>query len=599
MKYTHTILICCIVALTNISTAQEVEESAINPAITLPVKQEPFNEESVSEPADDVSEDNAGDGSGNEVTIDEFGTVDLVVSNTEITQILEMLSIQSKKNIIASKNVSGGVSANLYDVTFNEALDAILRVNGFGYIEEGNFVYVYTLEELSTIEQARKKTESRIFELQYLSANDANEFVIPLLSSDGKAAYRGDIESGYKPSLSKGGSDSYAWASKLVVNDYPENLDQIATLLVDLDTAPAQVIVEATIIQTKVTEDNEFGIDFASLSNIKIGSITGGPLAAAGNLVSGSFGAISAKAFTSTVGSTSSSTDLGGLKAGIIKDHVGAFLKVLDQVVDTTVLARPRIMCLNRQRAEVLIGTRVGYLSTTQTQTSTTQTVEFLDTGIQLVIRPFISPNKMIRLELQPSVSSATLRQDAGQTVPSEITQQLTTNVRCRDGETIILGGLFRESTTISRSQVPILGDIPVIGAIFRGQDDQIEMEEIIFLLTPTIIPDERLWEYGKDSLELVESVRVGARAGLLPFSHDQITANYNRDALNAYRQGDLDKALYWSNLSLHSSGNQPEMVRLRERITGEKESVWERDMLRDLIIREKQKVQTSQEIHP
>ena len=68
----------------------------------------------------------------------------MVVSNTEITQILEMLSIQSKKNIIASKNVSGGVSANLYDVTFNEALDAILRVNGFGYIEEGNFVYVYT-----------------------------------------------------------------------------------------------------------------------------------------------------------------------------------------------------------------------------------------------------------------------------------------------------------------------------------------------------------------------------------------------------------------------------------------------------------------------
>ncbi|MAI66566.1 MAG: hypothetical protein CMJ26_01645, partial [Phycisphaerae bacterium] len=286
-----------------------------------------------------------------------------------------------------------------------------------------------------------------------------------------------------------------------------------------------------------------------------------------------------------------------GLKAGIIKDHVGAFLKVLDQVVDTTVMARPRITCLNRQRAEVLIGTRIGYLSSTQTDTSTTQTVEFLDTGIQLVFRPFISPDGMIRMEMHPNVSSATLRPDAGQSIPDEITQQIMTNVRCRDGETIILGGLFRETTQISRNQVPFLGDIPVIGNAFRGQDDTIEKEEIIFLLTPSIIPDERLWEAGRDSLEIVESVRVGARAGLLPFSRDQITANYNRDALNAYRVGDLDNALYWSNLSLRNMHEQPEMIRLRERITNEKETVWERDLLRELLLRETQTAQANAEV--
>jgi type IV pilus assembly protein PilQ len=193
----------------------------------------------------------------------------------------------------------------------------------------------------------------------------------------------------------------------------------------------------------------------------------------------------------------------------------------------------------------------------------------------------------MIRMELHPNVSSATLRTDAGQSIPDEITQQLMTNVRCRDGETIILGGLFREATTISRNQVPFLGDIPVIGSAFRGQDDQVEKEEIIFLLTPSILPDERLWETGRDSLQIVESVRVGARAGLLPFSRDQITANYNRDALDAYRVGDLDKALYWSNLSLGNMATQPEMIRLRERINDEQESVWERDLLRELILRE------------
>ena len=367
-------------------------------------------------------------------------------------------------------------------------------------------------------------------------------------------------------------------------------------MLTELDTAPKQVVVEATVVQTTVNEDNEFGVDFTALAHINIGGIVGGPLAAADDLIAGSFGDTNTGGVTSGVGQTATAQS-GGLKAGIIKDHVGAFLRVLDQVVDTTVMARPRITCLNRQRAEVLIGTRVGYLSSVQTDTSTTQTVEFLDTGVQLIFRPFISPDGMIRMELQPNVSSATLRPDGGQSVPDEITQQLMTNVRCRDGETIILGGLFRETSTITRNQVPFLGDIPVIGNAFRGQVDAVTKEEIIFLLTPTIIPDEQLWESGKDSLEIVKAVRIGARAGLLPFSHDQITANYNRDALDAFRDGDHEQALYWSNLSLRSSSVQPEMIQLRELITNEQESLWERDLLRKLILEEQAGMQVSAEI--
>jgi type IV pilus assembly protein PilQ len=280
-----------------------------------------------------------------------------------------------------------------------------------------------------------------------------------------------------------------------------------------------------------------------------------------------------------------------------MQDHVGAFLKVLDKVADTTVLARPRITCLNRQSAQVMIGKRVGYLSTTVTDTSTSTSVQFIDEGIQLNFRPFISPDGMIRMELRPSVSHVIFRVDGGNQVPEETTQELTTNIRCRTGETIILGGLFRENTNVTRNQVPFLGDIPILGNLFKGQIDAIIKEEIIFLVTPTIIPDKQLWEAGKDSLRLIHSVRVGARAGLLPFSHDQITANYNRDALDAYRKGDLNEALYWSNLSLRTATLQPEMIRLRELITNEKESLWERDLLRDLIAREQLQVQVDVEV--
>ncbi len=596
MKYAHTFILISILGFVSFGTAQE--EPPEPPKAPEPL--EPLEAPELPPAEEFVGEETSEEFAEEEVVVDEFGTVDLIVNETEVSQVLEMLSIQSQKNIIASNSVTGVVSANLYDVTFNEALDAILRVNGFAYIEEGNFVYVYTIDELTEIEQARRKTESRIYELQYLSATDANEFITPLLSESGEAAFRGDVEPGFAPTTSDAGGDSYAWSSKLVVNDYPENLENISLLLQELDTAPAQVVVEATVIQTNVQEDNEFGIDFTALSNVRIQNIVN-PLNAAQDLITGALtpgppANSNTSGVSSGVGQTDSAPFTGGLKAAIIQDHVGAFLKVLDKVVDTTVLARPRITCLNRQAAQVMVGIKVGYLSTAVTETTTSTSVLFIDTGIQLNFRPFISPDGMIRLELRPSVSSVTFRTDGGNQVPNETTQELTTNIRCRDGETVILGGLFRENTSVDRHQVPFFGDIPVIGAAFRGQKDVLIKEEIIFLLTPTIIPDEQLWEAGKDSLELAQAVRIGARAGLLPFSQEQITARYNRDALDSYRAGDLDQALYWTNLSLHTATLQPEMIRLREMITNEKESLWERDLMRELIMREQQFVEVQSE---
>jgi hypothetical protein len=102
---------------------------------------------------------------GKDVSVTDYGTVDLAVQDTDLAQVLQMLSIQSKKNIITSRSVSATVSANLFDVTFHEALDSILRVNGYGYIEEGNFIYIYTQSELEEIERSKRRTDWRIFEL--------------------------------------------------------------------------------------------------------------------------------------------------------------------------------------------------------------------------------------------------------------------------------------------------------------------------------------------------------------------------------------------------------------------------------------------------
>ncbi|MDY7108380.1 MAG: hypothetical protein SYC29_07055, partial [Planctomycetota bacterium] len=522
------------------------------------------------------------------VQVTDYDTVTLAVQDTDLSQVLEMLSIQSQKNIITSKNVSATISANLYDVTFYEALDAILKVNGYDYIEDGNFIYIYTLAEMEEMEAAKRKTESRIFELDYLSATDANEFITPLLSEAGKSSYRGDVDPGIKPDTSNAGEDSYAFTAKLVVNDYPENLERIAAMLEELDTPPQQVLIEATILQTSLDEANAFGVDFSILSNVDFLNFTN-PLSGVNNLLAGSdetngFQPEENEAFAlnQTVGGTAGP---GGLKIGFMDDDFSIFLRVLDQVTDTTVLSRPKIMCLNRQRAEVLVGRRVGYLSTTATETTTTQTVEFLDTGIQLMFRPFIARNGMIRMELYPSVSEASLRtvtdaQGLQVTIPDELTNELTTNVRIKDGQTLVLGGLFRESTSITRRQVPLLGDIPVLGAAFRGQDDTIGREEIMFLITPSIVHDDVLWELGEEAMAFNDRAQVGARQGLLPFSRDKQTINHNQRALEAFNRGDVDKALYYINNSLRLDPAQPEMIKFRERVIGSDTDSHERGLL-------------------
>lgn len=535
-----------------------------------------------------------------DVVVDDFGTVDISVQDTDLAQVLQMLSLQSRKNIITSKRVSARVTANLYDVTFKEALDAILHVNGYGYIEQGNFIYVYTLEEIAELEKAARKTDSRRFALEYLSAADAAEFVKPLLSDKGKLSFLGEVEKGFKPDDTAAGEDSWAYAAMLVVNDFPENVESIAKLLGELDTPPQQVVVEATVVSTVVNEDNAFGVDFSVIANSDFVDYFN-PLAAVNDLIRGNNtpgarpttpeqGYVPtdnrADAVTSTVGNTAGP---GGLKVGVIQGDVAVFLRVLDEVTDSTVLARPRVMALNRQRAQVLVGDRIAYLSTTQTETSTTQAVQFLDTGIRLIFRPFISSDGSIRMELYPSVSEARLRSSTGvrgtgQEIPDERTSEITTNVRMRDGQTLVLGGLFQEDTTISRSQVPWLGDIPIVGAAFSGQTDKITRREIMFLITPTIVHDHLVDAWSKQAEEFVDAVRVGSRAGLLPFSRELMTGNQNHDAYAAFQAGDYETAMFHINNSLRINPNQPEMQKLRNEISNQSSDLPTRSLMDQIL---------------
>jgi type IV pilus assembly protein PilQ len=518
---------------------------------------------------------------GQTVKVGSFGQIDLHVKNLDLTQVLQLLSIQSQRNIVASRSVSGSISADLYGVDFYEALDAILHTNGFGYREKGNFIYVYTADEIRAMELEERRPVTRLVRLNYITAADATVFISPLASPIGSIAISGSVGASMMPSVTDAGANSFAHADTLILRDYAENVDEMVALLQELDIRPKQVLVEATVMEAKLSENNSWGVDLTILADFAMKEFTS-PLGVIDDLISGAVGP-SGQAIETNLGGTLGKAG-STARIGIVTNNVAAFIQALDSVTDTTMLANPKLLVLNRQRADLLVGDRFGYLSTTATDTSTTQTVEFLDTGTQLTVRPFVSDDGFIRLELKPSISSGGTSLLGGFVIPNQRTQELTTNVMVRSGQTVMLGGLFKEEITIDRNQVPGLGDIPLLGAAFKGKDDNVERSEVIFLITPTIVKDEALYlasDRMKDSMELA---RIGTRQGLLPWSRTKLTSSHLRDAMDRLDAGDVDRALWSVNMALTLDPSFVEARRFKEQITGQRMYLPQRSILHDAI---------------
>ncbi|MGN6725836.1 MAG: hypothetical protein ACTHLZ_07950, partial [Tepidisphaeraceae bacterium] len=201
------------------------------------------------------------------------GTVEMHVNGANLVEVLRMLSTQAQRNIIASKSVRGSVTANLYGVTIKQALDAILRSCDCGYREEGNFIYVYTNKELADLDTANRQTQSRVFHLNYVSASDADAAVQKVLSRDGKSLASGKTKSGVAFDNTSAGGNDLADGDYLVVIDYPDVLDRVATLIKEIDRRPVQVLVEATILQASLNESNQLGINFTALGGVDFHSL--------------------------------------------------------------------------------------------------------------------------------------------------------------------------------------------------------------------------------------------------------------------------------------------------------------------------------------
>lgn len=471
---------------------------------------------------------------------------------------LRLLAALCRKNIIPSANVDGPLTiSRLYNVTFDEALKAVLGF-GFKYEQEGQFIRVYTSEEYRKIKEDPSRMVHKVITLYYITAEEAEKLIRPVLSAGAQITRTTAAEQeiseasggGSAGGLSGGGGgDNTATNDLVVVFDFPENVEKAEAVIAQVDARPKQVLVEATILSARLSEITQFGVDWNLLSGV---AITGYPASLVG----------SGTPWETTGFAASPSAK--GLKVGFSSDNVQAIITALDNVTDTTILANPKILAVNKQEGSVLIGRKLGYLDqTTQTQTSTTQSVSFLNTGTQLIFRPYIGTDGYIRMDIYPKDSEGSLN---AQGIPDETTTELRTNVIVKDGETVILGGLFRDSISTVRNQVPVLGNLPIIGTVFRGTTDTSQREEVIIMLTPHII-EEPSETGGAERMDDVRLKMDGAKHSMQGLDRARLAEDAYARAARYYLEGDVDSAVYHLKVALMMRPTYLEALRLRERI--------------------------------
>jgi type IV pilus assembly protein PilQ len=508
------------------------------------------------------------------VQVDSRGRFDLHIQDVDIRMVLRQLSVQSRRNIVASPGVTGTVTADLYGVTFDRALEAVLHAANLAFVQRDNVIYVYTQEEYSKLD---KKMVVEVFHLAYLTATDAKELIKDLLSTEGKVTITPAEHVGLEPFTGTRRTTHVA-GEMIVVRDYKQNVEDVRKALAKLDIRPEQVLIETTILSVELDDNEDMGVDIAALAGTSFNaagatsSLDSSPVLPANppgfitNQADRSFSSTQARIGTNFA----AGVPAGGLSFGIVTDNISFFVRALEEIHDTTILANPKLLVVNKQRGEVMIGNSYGYIaSTTQTETSETSTVEFLETGTRLVLRPFVGKDEYIRMEIHPEISTGDVTVPAGSTtaLPNKDTTEITTNVIVRDGRTIVIGGLFQETSDRHRRQVPVVGSIPGFGELFRNTNDQYTRRELIILITPHLVRYPKDEEISKRIKEDTERFRLGARHGLVGWSRVRLADSLMRRARRHLADGNVDKALWNTNLALAFSPCKDDAIYLRDKL--------------------------------
>ncbi len=375
--------------------------------------------------------------------------VRLVTRDAPLSQVLAMIAQQLGLNIVTGEELNQRVTVTLNQVQLDDALHAILSVHGLVWSRQKDIITVSGVNAESNLSPLVHGRLLQVFSLNYAQAGELDKVVKGLLSPIGKS-YIVTIDS----------KDQRKAHEQLIVEDMPDYLERIARYVAQVDVSPRQVIVEANILQVTLKSSDRHGVNFDHVARLSRSTVNLKTVGLAAN------------------GDTAAAMEIAG------SDLTG-WIEALKSTTDTKTLASPKITVLNGQEAKISVGGKLGYLLTTATNTSTLQSVNFLEYGVVLTVVPVITEDGRVLMKVSPTVSTARINPTSK--LPESEATEVQTNVVLNDGQALVIGGLIKENLSDAQNKIPWLGDLWLIGKLFQGREQARERNEIIVTLLPRI----------------------------------------------------------------------------------------------------------------
>ena len=380
------------------------------------------------------------------------GRISLVVRDASLSRVLSMFAQSMHLNIVASNGIDAVVSVTLDDVPVERALSAILAVANYTWVERDGIIYVTSMAGASQVSAEIQGRIIRVISLDYVESASVAEAIKGFLSPAGQVFFTESDETNNRRAQ-----------ETIVVEDVPNVVARIEAFITQIDIPPRQVAIEAHILQVDLNDNRRNGVNFNHMFQLM------------GNGVS-----IRSVGLANPVGTPA-------FFASVTGGNLTTLVELLKTTTDAKSLANPKITVINEQTARIHIGDQLGYKVVTTTETSSLESIDFLDVGVVLTLTPRIGKNNQVLLHVKPEVSSGQINAETG--TPEEQTTELETSVMLRDGYGMVIGGLIQETDSVVQSKVPYLGDAYLIGRLFQKQVVKKERSEIIIVLIPRILP--------------------------------------------------------------------------------------------------------------
>ena len=409
--------------------------------------------------------------------------------NIEIRSLLQVIADFTNFNVVTSDTVTGSVTLRLKDVPWDQALDIILQAKGLGMRKTGNVLLIAPKDELAAKDKQELESRNAIqsleavrtqsFQINYAKAAD----IAVQITAGGSGPASARILS------SRGSVIAEPRTNQLFVTDIPSRLEQVQSLIAKLDVAVRQVLIEARIVEASDTFGKSLGV-----------RLGGGTIGAAGALTRGntnvslgtSYGATAADTTGNFVNFPASTLGVANAAASfavsIFNASANRFLNLELSALEADgkgkIVSSPRVVTADQTKALIEQGTEFPY----QTATSSGATsLAFRKANLKLEVTPQITPEGNIILDLDVNKDSRGETTAAGIAID---TKHIKTQVLVENGGTVVIGGIFTLEETNNETKVPLLGDVPYLGNLFRSRERTSRKQEMLVFITPKMISD-------------------------------------------------------------------------------------------------------------